>query len=39
MGDGGGGDGGDAVVGGGGDACVRNGGVKEGVCCRFSGVI
>ena len=39
MGDGGGGDRGDAVVGGGGDACVGNGGVKEGVCCRFSGVI
>ena len=39
VGDGGGGDGGSAVVGGGRDACVGNGGVDEGDCCRFSGVI
>ena len=39
VGDGGGDGGGSAVVGDGRDACVWNGGVNEGDCCRFSGVI
>ena len=39
MGDDGGGGGGSAVMGGRRDACVGSGGVNEGDCCRFSGVI
>ena len=39
MGDGGGGDGGSAVMASGGGACVGSGGVSERDCCRLPGVI